>query len=107
MILDEPLFSKSKIMVNKIIPHKVEHVLENFKNDSQQANVTISYNSVLKFKNNISLTTNSTDICKSSKNPCQNNGTCIWNKNIQGYYCECTPGFTNDNCTELIGNIIL
>lgn len=43
------------------------------------------------------------NVCEKSKTPCQNNGTCIWNEDFKAYYCECVPGFTNDNCTELMG----
>lgn len=42
------------------------------------------------------------NICEVS-NPCENNGTCIFDPTKKNYFCKCTKGYTNDNCTERIG----
>ena len=34
----------------------------------------------------------------SSSSPCENNGRCI--DGINGYTCQCQPGWTGDNCEE-------
>jgi len=41
------------------------------------------------------------NICEVS-NPCENNGTCIFDPTKKTYFCKCAKGFTNDNCTEKI-----
>uniref|UniRef100_A0A0N5B336 Kunitz/Bovine pancreatic trypsin inhibitor domain protein n=1 Tax=Strongyloides papillosus TaxID=174720 RepID=A0A0N5B336_STREA len=33
-------------------------------------------------------------------NPCQNNGSCLFDYKKQVSYCKCAPGFTNENCTD-------
>lgn len=45
---------------------------------------------------------NEENVCDTS-NPCQNNGTCVYDYRRKTYYCKCAPGYTNDNCTERIG----
>ncbi|CAD6196433.1 unnamed protein product [Caenorhabditis auriculariae] len=44
---------------------------------------------------------NVTDVC-AAKNPCKNQGTCIfvWKKNT--HYCKCPPGFHGNNCEKKI-----
>ena len=42
------------------------------------------------------------NICERA-NPCQNNGTCVWDAILRQHICRCAPGFTNENCTERIG----
>lgn len=44
---------------------------------------------------------NVTDTCL-SKNPCKNNGTCIfvWKKDT--HYCKCHPGFHGNNCEKVV-----
>uniref|UniRef100_A0A8R1INQ2 EGF-like domain-containing protein n=1 Tax=Caenorhabditis japonica TaxID=281687 RepID=A0A8R1INQ2_CAEJA len=44
---------------------------------------------------------NVTDTCL-SKNPCKNNGTCIfvWKKDT--HYCKCPPGFHGNNCEKVV-----
>ncbi|KHN80174.1 Nidogen-2 [Toxocara canis] len=44
---------------------------------------------------------NVTNICD-IMNPCENNGTCHFDRNKNTHYCKCAPGYTNANCTEKI-----
>ncbi|CAK5072060.1 unnamed protein product [Meloidogyne enterolobii] len=37
------------------------------------------------------------------KNPCQNNGTCLWNENTEKYFCKCTEEYFGENCSKQIG----
>uniref|UniRef100_A0A914LI14 EGF-like domain-containing protein n=1 Tax=Meloidogyne incognita TaxID=6306 RepID=A0A914LI14_MELIC len=36
------------------------------------------------------------------KNPCQNNGTCLWNENTEKYFCKCTEEYFGENCSKQI-----
>uniref|UniRef100_A0A914KM06 EGF-like domain-containing protein n=1 Tax=Meloidogyne incognita TaxID=6306 RepID=A0A914KM06_MELIC len=36
------------------------------------------------------------------KNPCQNNGTCLWNENTEKYFCKCTEEYFGENCSRQI-----
>ncbi|VDK52925.1 unnamed protein product [Anisakis simplex] len=44
---------------------------------------------------------NMTNICETA-NPCENNGTCLFDRITKTHYCKCAPGYTNANCTERI-----
>uniref|UniRef100_A0A9J2P1V2 Uncharacterized protein n=1 Tax=Ascaris lumbricoides TaxID=6252 RepID=A0A9J2P1V2_ASCLU len=44
---------------------------------------------------------NVTNICDFA-NPCENNGTCHFDRSKNTHYCKCLPGYTNANCTEKI-----
>uniref|UniRef100_A0A914CXM6 Uncharacterized protein n=1 Tax=Acrobeloides nanus TaxID=290746 RepID=A0A914CXM6_9BILA len=41
------------------------------------------------------------NICEIA-NPCKNNGTCLFDSKRRIHVCKCAPGWTNDDCSELI-----
>ncbi|CAB3397402.1 unnamed protein product [Caenorhabditis bovis] len=44
---------------------------------------------------------NLTDIC-ATKNPCKNNGTCIFSWRKDQHFCKCHPGFHGNNCEKVV-----